>query len=97
VIHREIPPCICRVGFAVKRQKRAVRRNTARRLLRESFRLHKHVLAKACVSFGIGLKCVIMYSTPADKEDVKFRTVDDAMTRIIASLVELLSGECLHS
>ncbi|MBL0175025.1 MAG: ribonuclease P protein component [Ignavibacteria bacterium] len=95
VIHREIPPCICAVGFAVKRQRRAVRRNAARRFLRESYRLHKHALAATCTSLHVGVKCVIMYSAPQKKENVEFRAVEETMKLLISSLVERLNSECL--
>ena len=71
-------------GFAVVRTIRsAVHRNRVKRLMRESWRLHREDLENS------GLQVVFLYNTPTPKKDLRLETIDAAMQRLIAKLNQL--------
>lgn len=59
-----ISPSPCRVVFPVsrKRMKRAVDRNRIRRLMKEAFRLHKHILLKSLENNGRSMVIAILFT-----------------------------------
>jgi ribonuclease P protein component len=68
-----------------KNHKRAVVRNLYKRRTREAFRLHCNQLRVKAAERGVQIDLALMYAT---KDLVDYKTMEDAVEKIIAKLVE---------
>ncbi|MBI5646159.1 MAG: ribonuclease P protein component [Ignavibacteriae bacterium] len=88
----QIPPCVCTVGFAVKRASDSVRRNTAKRLLRETWRLNRQSLVDTCTHYNIGFRCVFLYIPGA--EPLSFARATMNMIDILQEVRQRITERC---
>ena len=64
-----------------KRFKRANKRNTLRRRMRESYRRAKHTLIAKAEAEGVIIRLAFVYSAA---EELNYKAIDNAITRILA-------------
>ena len=64
-----------------KRFKRANKRNTLRRRMRESYRRAKHTLIAKAEAEGVVIRLAFVYSAA---EELNYKAIDNAITRILA-------------
>ncbi len=77
------------VGFSVSRGvRRAVDRNKAKRVMRESYRLHKHLLAQSAEQNRRSLDLVFMYTgrPAALRGRALFAEVDKSLQHILRTI-----------
>lgn len=75
------------VLFSVPKRnhKRANRRNLLRRRTKEAYRLNKEPLWSAAVERGVAVDMALVYSS---KEILPYKTIENAVRRILAEVVE---------
>ena len=75
------------VLFSVPKRnhKRANKRNTLRRRMKEAYRLNKSALATAAQSKGYGVDLAIVYS---GKEVLPYKTIENAICKLLAEVGE---------
>ncbi len=88
----EIPPASVQVGFAIHGVRKAVLRNSYKRLLRESYRLNKHTLLDCCMKLPTGIRCVFLLSPRRLPETASFHLLNNLIATLIKDLCIRLSG-----
>ncbi len=73
------------VSVPKKRFKRAVKRNRLKRLMRESYRLNKHLLTEHCVQSGMQLNISFQYISD---EELDFDYIEKRMKKALGILIE---------
>lgn len=75
------------VLFSVPKRyhKRANKRNTLRRRMKESYRLHKSLLSTHAESQGLNAHLALVYSS---KEVLPYKTIEHAIERILQEVFE---------
>ena len=71
------------ISVSKKYHKRAVKRNLLKRRTREAFRTRKHALLERTAARGIHIDLALILIT---KDEVAFKTIDDAVARILAQI-----------
>ena len=75
------------VGFAVSRQfKRAVDRNRIKRIMRESYRTHKHILIDTCLTHNINVQAVLLYAPAGSPELPTLADTNALMEELLPSI-----------
>jgi ribonuclease P protein component len=85
-IEEQIPPYASTVGFAVRKAGNAVRRNRARRLMRESWRCRKHRLTQLCEAQQLRVSAVFLLDMRRVSGRLGFLDVDGQMEQLILDL-----------
>jgi ribonuclease P protein component len=82
-IEEQIPPYACMVGFAVRKAGNAVRRNRARRLMRETWRCRKGQLNQLCEEQRIRILTVFILDMRRVPGKLGFIDVDAQMEQLL--------------
>ena len=83
-----------KVGFAVSRSvRKAVLRNRAKRLLRESYRTQKHLLAGTAPGPNRALTIVFMYSGAPDvsRKEVRYDSIENGVMKVLHEIADRLN------
>jgi ribonuclease P protein component len=78
------------VAVPKKKFKRAVDRNRLRRLIRESYRLNKHLLTEMIMTSTIGLHIGFIYI--GDKADISYIEMEKPMIGCLQRLGKIING-----
>lgn len=73
------------VNVPKKRFKRAVKRNRLKRLMREAYRLNKHILAQILAERGMQLHLAFNY---VSDDELDFTTIDRKMKQALEKIIE---------
>jgi ribonuclease P protein component len=87
---------IIQAGFSVPRRiiKKAIDRNRVKRLMRESYRLNKYILAADIRKSGVGLDILFIYRGKSERKQryLKLEDVQPDIIRCLDQLRERIAG-----
>ncbi len=83
VVNLQIPPSLCRVGFAVKRPGTSVRRNHRRRMMREAYRMESHAFREFCAEHALSVDLVFLYDTTREPAAPTLDGMRDTMQKLL--------------
>ena len=97
IIQEEIPPFVCKVGFAFRKTRNAVERNHLKRLFRESYRQQKSDLMKLCESRRIQLRCVFLADAREMRKAEGFETFFEITGELLRQVQKKVRRNCPES
>ncbi len=78
------------VGFAVRKAGNAVKRNHARRLLKECWRTRKQKLLELCRDRCLQIRCVFIIDMPRVRGSLSFIDIDSQLCQIVPELENIV-------
>lgn len=84
----DIPPVVVMFSVPKRKFKRAVKRNRLKRLMREAYRLNKHIIVDKCIEKNIQAQIAFNY---VSADEMEFSDIEPKIVQALIKIAEKLN------